>query len=176
MFIRSMTLAVPLLPAVGFVKPAMAGGLDDATIYAIFDQANMADIATGRLGFKKSDSPEIQALAKMVVTDHSAVQHMGRELAAKFGMLGTPPDGDPSWGDLTKALADLDRLSGKAFDAAYLRYEIAFHAAVIAAIETTLLPAIRNDEFKTLVETVLPGFRKHMAMTKDVADKLGVAY
>jgi len=107
--------------------PAQAGtGLDDETIYAIFDQANMADISTGRLGWKKAHAPEVKALAKMVVSDHSAVQQMGRELAQGLGYIGTPPDGDNSLADQAQTLAKLDGLSGPEFDRAYLLHEIAF--------------------------------------------------
>ncbi|MCW2307015.1 DUF4142 domain-containing protein [Rhodobium gokarnense] len=156
--------------------PAVAGDLDDETIFAIFDQANMADIATGRLGWKKGESEEVRALAKMVVTDHSAVQRMGRDVAAKMGVLGTPPDGDGSWAAQAAALEKLDKLSGREFDEAYLRYEIAYHTAVIEAIETTLLPAIEDADFKALVEKVLPGFKHHLAATRQAADAMGVGY
>jgi len=156
--------------------PAHAGGtLDDETIYAIFDQANMADISTGRLGWKKAAAPEVKALAKMVVTDHTAVQQMGRELAQSLSFIGTPPDGDSSLVDQAQTLAKLDSLSGPEFDRAYLLHEIAFHQAVIDAVKGTLLPSIKNPQFKNLVANVLPGFEHHLAATKDVARKLNIA-
>jgi len=167
-------LAVTLF--VGAQPSVAASTLNDATIFAIFDQANMADIATGRLGWKKSRTLEVRNLAKMVVTDHSAVQHMGRQLASDLGIIGTPPDGDASWGSQAQALAKLDALSGRAFDEAYLRYEIGYHTAVIGAIKSTLLPSIKNPQFKALVQKVLPGFEKHLTHTKAAADKLGVSY
>ena len=71
--------------------PANAGSLNDDTIFAIFDQANMADIATGRLGWKKGQSDDVRMLAKMVIVDHSNVQQMGRDVATKIGVFGTPP-------------------------------------------------------------------------------------
>ena len=58
-----------------------AGVLDDATILAIYDQANAADIVTGRLGAKYGASEEVRALGRMVASDHAAVQfvclHLG---------------------------------------------------------------------------------------------------
>ncbi|CCQ75017.1 DUF4142 domain-containing protein [Magnetospira sp. QH-2] len=156
--------------------PGSAGTLDDATIFAIFDQANMADIATGRLGYKHGNTEEVRALAKMVVTDHTAVQQMGRDLAKEMGILGTPPDGDQSWADQAKSLKMLASMAGPDFDAAYLRYEVGYHTAVINAINTVLLPAIKNEKFKALVVKVLPGFEHHLAATKAAADKLGVTY
>lgn len=154
---------------------AMAGGkLDDATILAIFDQANQTDISTARLGVKYGHSKEVRELAKMVTTDHEAVQQMGRDLAKKMGVIPNPPDNDSSVEAQAKAIATLQAKAGPDFDQAYLRYEIAFHQAVIDAVKGTLLPAIKNEELKKLVKDVLPGFEHHLAATKGAARKLGI--
>lgn len=153
---------------------ANAGGkLDDATILAIFDQANMADISTGRLGLKKGHSEEVKTLARMVVNDHSEVQHLGRELAHKLDVVPLPPDNDRSVENQAKALALLDSKSGVEFDKAYLLHEIAFHQSVIDAIQTSLLPAAKSPQLKALIEKVLPGFQHHLSATKAAAKKLG---
>jgi len=153
---------------------ALAAPLDDATILAIFDNANMADIRTARLGVEKAHSAEVRALAKMVAADHEAVQQMGRDLAHRLGLIPTPPDGDASVEAEAKALAALQVQSGPAFDRAYLLHEIAFHQGVIDAIRGTLLPAIADPDLKALVVKVLPGFEHHLAETKATALKLGV--
>ena len=152
-----------------------AAALDDATILAIFDQANAADIVTGRLGAKYGASAEVRALARMVATDHVAVQQMGRDLAKKLGLMPTPPDNDTSAADCARTVALLQSKTGAEFDKAYLQHEVAFHQSVVDAIKGTLLPAIKNHELRTLMQTVLPGFEHHLAATKAVAVKLGVS-
>ncbi len=173
--IKSIAFAAATLIGI-HASSVTAAPLNDETIFAIFDQANMADIATGRLGWSKSQNPEVRKLAKMVITDHSAVQHMGREIAKELNILGTPPENDQSWAAQAAALSKLSALSGEEFDTAYLRHEIAYHTAVIDAINTTLLPSIQNPKFKALVIKVLPGFKHHLAATKSAADKLGISY
>jgi putative membrane protein len=154
---------------------ARAGGkLDDATILAIFDQANSMDISTGWLGAKFGNSQEVRALGRMVATDHVAVRQMGRDLAKKLGIVPTPSDRDTSAVDHAKTVSFLQAKSGAEFDRAYLQHEIAFHQSVIAAVKETLLPAISNGELKKLVRDVLPGFEHHLAATKAAARKLGV--
>lgn len=154
---------------------AVAGGkLDDATILAIFDQANSADISTGWLGAKYGNSEEVRALGRMVATDHVVVQQRGRDLAKKLGIIPTPPDQDTSAAEHAKTVSLLQSKSGPEFDKAYLRHEIAFHRSVIDAITKTLLPAIKNSELKSLVKDVLPGFEHHLAATKAAAKKLGI--
>lgn len=168
----ALILGHALAPMPAAAEPA----LNDETIFAIFDQANTADITTGRIGWKNGHSEDVRDLALMVVRDHTAVQGMGRELAAELNLVGTPPSGDRSLTDLARTAERLVVLVGPDFDAAYLRYEIAFHAAVIAAVKTQLLPAIRDARFRALVAEVLPGFEKHLAMTKQAAGRLGITY
>ena len=164
-------IVVCLLPSHG---AGAAAALDDATILAIFDQANAADIVTGRLGAKYGASAELRALAAMVVTDHVAVQQMGRDLAKKLKLIPTPPDNDSSVADCAQAVALLQSKRGTEFDKAYLKYEMTFHQSVVDAIKGTLLPAIKNHEVRNLMNTVLPGFEQHLAATKAVAMKMGV--
>lgn len=148
--------------------------IDDATIFAIFDQANSADIYIGLLGAKHGHSEEVRALGRMAASDHMAVQQMGRDLAKKLGIIPTPPDNDTSVLDQAKTISHLQETSGAEFDKAYLRNEIAFHQSVIDAVKGTLLPAIHNSEFKKLINDVLPGFEQHLAATVATAKKLGV--
>lgn len=172
--IRTALAAVFVCGALGAGSAMADDKLDDATILAIFDQANAADIWTARLGVKRGHSAEVKELATMVARDHEAVQQMGRDLARKLGVIPSPPDNDGSAEAQAKAIAALQTKSGRDFDQAYLRHEIAFHQSVIAAVKQTLLPAIRNDELRNLVTKVLPGFEHHLAATKEAARKLGV--
>jgi len=157
-----------------FAAPETADELSGANILAIFDQANMADIQTARLGYKKGRSDDVKALAMMVMTDHEAVQQMGRDLGSRLGLIAEPVDNDTALANHSKAYGALQALSGDAFDAAYLKHEIAFHQTVIDAINAVLLPSIEAPEFRELVVTVLPGFEHHLAETKRVAAELGV--
>jgi putative membrane protein len=170
-FLPAALIAVSVLVASSAIAQAK---LDDATVFAIFDQANDTDIRTGRLGVKLGHSDEVRALGKMVIADHEAVQQMGRDLARKLGITPVPPANDTSAESLAKAVASLQSKSGAEFDRAYLRYEISYHQSVIDAIKGTLLPAVKNDEFKALITKVLPGFERHLAETKAAASKLGV--
>lgn len=89
-------LSILLVLGLGGAEVMAGAKLDDATILAIFDEANMADISTGRLGLKKARSEEVKTLARMVVTDHEHVQHLGREVAHEIGVVPLPPDNDKS--------------------------------------------------------------------------------
>ncbi|AHG93201.1 protein of unknown function DUF4142 (plasmid) [Gemmatirosa kalamazoonensis] len=146
--------------------------LDDATIVAIFDAANTADIETGQLAAERGHTKEVRDFGAMLVRDHKMVRQQGRDLAKKLGVTPTPPKNDASATDHEAAMQRLRVLHGAAFDHAFLQHEVAFHKAVIDAIQSTLLPAIKNAEVKDLVVKVAPAFQAHMIAAQNLDKQL----
>jgi putative membrane protein len=168
-----MVVAASLTNTPGSTALAQDPSLDDATIVAIFDAANTVDIETGALAAKRASTPAVRGFGGMLARDHKMVRQQGRDLAAKLKVTPTPPKDDQSAKDHAAAMASLRALEGVEFDRAFLRHEVAFHQAVIDAINGTLLPAMQNGELKALVERVAPAFQAHMAMARELEKKLG---
>lgn len=154
---------------------APAPALDDATIAAIFDAANTRDIATAGLAAGRAAHPEVRELARAFVHDHRAVRQQGRDLARRLGLTPTPPKDDPAARDHAEAMRTLRALRGEAFDRAWLEHEVAYHQAVIQAVQQTLAPAITNPELKAFVLKVAPAFQGHLAAARKLAEKYGAA-
>jgi putative membrane protein len=163
-------LACLLLPLLAATPSApVAPPLTDAGILAIFDQVNGFDIETARMGVIRGHSEAVRSLAADVLRDHSMVQQMARDLASHAMIAYRVPTGDESERAHAAAMKELGGLSGSAFDAAYLKHEIAFHDGAIHAVREVLLPAATSPELKTLLNTVLPGFEHHLEMTREAA-------
>jgi putative membrane protein len=152
-----------------------APALDDATIVAIFDAANTADIETGSLAAEKGSTAAVREYGAMLARDHKAVRQRGRDLAAKLGVTPTPPADDAGAQAHAAAMKSLRGKSGAAFDRAFLEHEIAFHQSVIDAVESTLLPAIDNEEVRALVVQVAPAFEAHKVRAQQLLDAMGDA-
>jgi len=150
-------------------KPA-APALDDATIVAIFDAANTFDMETGALAAKKGSTQAVRDLGKQLTGDQTTVRQQGRDLATHLHVTPTPPKDFPLVGAHADAMKKLTALDGKAFDKAFLEHEVAFHKAVIDAVTTTLLPALRNQDVKDLVTRVAPAFTAHMMAAQHLLD------
>jgi putative membrane protein len=155
-------------PAAQDQQPA----LDDPTIVAIFDNANTADIETGKLASEQGHSNEVRQFGAMLARDHAMVRQQGRDLAKKLGVTPTPPAGDQSSKDQAALIRRLSGLHGAEFDRAFLQREIQFHKDVIAAVKTTLLPAIKNEELRALVVKVAPAFQAHLQMAENLGKQL----
>jgi putative membrane protein len=161
-------LALGLAPS----TQAQAAKLDDPTIVAIFDAANTWDIETGKLAERKGTTKEIREFGAMLARDHAVVRGQGRDLAKKLGVTPTPPKNFGMAKDHAAAMASLRGKSGRAFDRAFLAHEAAYHKAVLDAVSTTLMPALRNQEVKDLVTKVAPAFQAHMLAAQQKLDAM----
>jgi len=151
---------------------ARAARLDDATIVAIFVAANTADIETGALGAERGQNKEVREFGRMLADVHKAVLQKGGELAGKLGVTPTPPKDDHSAADHAAVMKKLQGLSGAAFDRAFLEHERAYHAAVLSALNTTLIPAIQNKELKDFVVSLVPAFEAHRLQAENLGKKV----
>lgn len=168
-----LALLAMSLNGVAVRAQATGGGLDDPTIVAIFDAANTWDIESGALAAKQGTTKEIRDFGAQLERDHTHVRQLGRDLAKKLGVTPTPPEDFAMAKDHATAMRRLRGASRTAFDREFLEHEIAYHKAVIDALNNTFLPAIRNDQLKALVKDVVPAFNAHLQMAQHLLDTLG---
>lgn len=173
-FGRLVAAAALVVAPLALSQPAaaQAAKLDDPTIVAIFDAANSWDIETGELATKKGTTKEVRDFGAMLSRDHAAVRKMGRDLAAKLGVTPTAPKNFGMAKDHASAVTKLQGAKGVAFDRAFLQHEVAFHKAVMDAMDSTLIPSLKNEEVKNLVKKVEPAFNAHMLAAQNLLDKM----
>jgi putative membrane protein len=152
---------------------ASAQSVTDAQIAAIVVTANQVDIDAGKLAASKTNTAEVKKFGQQMITDHTAVNKQATALVTKLKV--TPEDNSTSQnlkagGD--KNIANLKDLKGAAFDKAYIDNEIAYHQAVIDAIDKTLIPSAQNAELKALLVKVRPAFVAHMEHAKMIQSSL----
>ena len=153
---------------------AFAQAPNDAQIAAIVVTANQVDIDAGKFAQSRSQAKGVKAFAQQMVTDHTAVNKSAVDLVTKLKV--TPEDNDTARG-LKKGgddnLAQLKTQSGAAFDKAYVDHEVAYHEAVIEALDKTLIPSAKNSELKALLEKSRPAFVAHLEHAKHLQASLG---
>lgn len=152
--------AICLLSTSAFAQGAK---LTDPQIAHIAYTAGVIDVAAAKQALSKSKNKEVIAFAKDMVRDHGAVNKQALDLVNKLKV--TPEDNDTSR-SLAKQAADkqteLAKLSGAAYDKAYVANEVAFHKAVDGALAKLLIPSSSNAELKSLLETGLKIFEGHL--------------
>lgn len=162
--------AAPLLVA---APAAAANAPTDPQIAHIAYTAGTIDIAAAKQALAKSRNKAVRSFAQEMVRDHQAVNAKALALVKK---LHVTPQPNPTSTSLTTSAAAtrarLNRLSGAAFDRAYVDNEVTYHQTVNGALESTLIPNAKNDQLKSLLQTGLSLFREHQAHAEQVAKEL----
>jgi putative membrane protein len=166
MLLRSLAVAAAILMPMA----AHAEAPTDPQIAHIAYTAGQIDIAAAKMAEKKSTNPDVTAFAAEMERDHTAVNDKALALVKKLGV--TPEDNATSQSLNAAATAkakQLERLSGAAFDKAYIQNEVAYHKTVNGALEKTLIPSAHNAELKSLLETGLKLFQSHQEHAEHLA-------
>jgi putative membrane protein len=168
-----MTGVLAALLLASGVAAAQGAKPTDPQIAHIAYTAGQLDIEAAQLALKKSKNKEVVAFANDMARDHKAVNDKALALVKKLKV--TPQDNDTSKA-LSKQAADkraeLSKLSGAAFDKAYIANEVAYHKTVNTALEKTLIPSASNAELKDLLTTGLKIFQGHQQHAEHVAAEL----
>lgn len=162
---QSVCASITLLATL-FVSPALAQTnpkLSNPEVASVAVVANQIDISYAEIAKKKSKDAEVLKFAQTMINDHNAVIAQAAALAKKLGV--TPKDNAVS----QKLLADAEKTkkalrskSGNAFNKAYVDNEVAYHKAVIGAVEGLLIPETDNAELKELLQNVVPALKAHL--------------
>jgi putative membrane protein len=171
-----MKLSAIVIAGLLFAPAAVASaqGVTDAQIAHIVVTANQIDIDAGKLAKTQSTNAEVKKFADTMVTDHTGVNKSATELVTKLKV--TPEDNPTSQSlkkDADANLKKLKGLNGAAFDKAYVDNEVAYHQAVIDALDKTLIPGAKNAELKALLVKVRPAFVSHLEHAKHLQSSLG---
>jgi putative membrane protein len=147
--------------------------LSDAEVASVAVVANQIDISYGEIAKERSKNEDILKFAETMISDHKAVIAQAAALVKKLGV--TPKDNAVSQkllADAEKTKKELLSKSGKAFNKAYIDNEVAYHKAVIAAVENLLIPETENKELKELLQNVVPALKTHLEHAIMVQNKI----
>jgi putative membrane protein len=156
------TVFIACAIAAPFASAQTAISKADSDRLVAIAQANIAEIATGKLAVEKSTNSDIKQFAQMMIDDHSkGLADTQKLAAAKNITLPTEPD------DAHKQIAaELKQLSGSAFDKAYVsKAGVQDHVKVHAALKNDIANA-KDADVKALATKLEPIVAHHEAMAK----------
>lgn len=170
---RLLAAAAAIALTAAAATAAVDTGPSDAEIAHIAYTAGAIDVAAARQALAKTHNKQVKSFAAVMLRDHEAVNQQALALVKKLGV--TPADNATS-----KALAKqagethdrLAKLTGAAFDHAYLQNEVAFHKTVNGALKDALIPSADNGDLKALLETGLTLFGEHQTHAEHLAAEL----
>jgi putative membrane protein len=171
----SLLKSAVVAAAVGFAAAsAMAQGKPtDPQIADIAYTAGQIDIEQAIDALKRTENNAVMSFAEEMVRDHLAVNDKVLKLLRKLKvrMQGNETS-RTMYQEARLKREELRALSDTAFDKAYAENEVAYHEAVIGALESTLIPAAQNDQLKSLLETGVKIFKEHKKHAEKLVDEL----
>ena len=144
----------------------------DANIFALFDEANMADSAGGALAATKGTSSALRDFGKRMTRDHHTLRAQGEVLAKKLKITPTPPADDNQVADAQKTMDNLNSTAkGKDFDKAYMDGEVEGHKKVLE-LATKAFAQAQSTELKNLIQKATPTIKGHLDLAESVQKNL----
>ncbi len=169
----AVTLAMTAVLQAQSPAPAPAPDLTDPEVAHVAVTANSIDIEMAKLVPSHTRNAAVSKFATTMITDHSAVNGQAAALATKLGV--TPKDNAVSQSlqsGAAQARSTLEPLHGAAFDRAYMDREVAYHQAVLDAIDKVLIPTTENAELRKLLVDVRPAIAMHLELAKQIRSQL----
>ncbi len=158
-------------PALGYAqaaaKPATAtttASLSKADQKIVMDMAmaNMAEVEAGKMAVGKTQNADVKTFAQKMIDDHTKALADVTALAQSKGVT-LPTELDATH---KKMAAKLDKLSGDAFDKAYMKDAgVSDHTKVHAKLKGFASKA-KDADVKALASKMLPTVEEHLTMAK----------
>jgi len=162
----------PVKPAVQADHGKPAGGLAtaDATFVKKAADGGMAEVALAKLAQTKTANAEVKAFAQKLEQDHSKANDELKTLAeAKHVTLPSAPSKMHAAKE-----AQLSKLSGAAFDRAYVADMLADHKKDVAEFERQSTHAADAD-VKAFAAKTLPTLKEHLQQVEQLSKSVGRA-
>jgi len=149
-------------------KPATASTMDQK--FAVkAAQGGIAEVMCSQLAEGKSHNIRVLAVAHRMVKEHTAANKELKTVAGRKGM-ALPKMTDSMH---IAAYRKLSRLSGSAFDKAYMAGQEKDHAATIKLFETEIAMG-QDKDLSAFASENLPAIEDHTRMIFQVGSSLGV--
>jgi putative membrane protein len=129
---------------------------------------NFLEVSLARLAERKAQSSRVKQLAEQIALDHNRIQDDWLAMAAKNG----PPIKAGIGKNHRAKLEKLQKLSGRAFDRAYMTMEVQNHKDYIDYFEKEGRSA-HSSQVRELVNRDLPTLRSHFLGAKEVGAEVG---
>lgn len=143
----------------------------DANIFAILDEANMADSSAGSIAATKGTNSAVRDFGKRMMRDHHTLRAQGQALAKKLDITPAPPADDPLASDVQTYTQTLTSTAkGKDFDKAYIDGEVDVHKKVLD-IATKAAAQTQNTELKNLIQKAAPVIQGHLDLAESIQKK-----
>ncbi len=168
--IRTITLAFISFAAAPFAgaQGPMAVAGEDLVFLQKAAAGGTAEVQLGQLAQQRGTAPAVKDFAQRMVTDHTKVNDRLQSLAADKGVAVTGALEQKDQALYTR----IAKLSGDAFDKAYMSAMIADHTEDVSDFRKESQSA-RDAQIRSFASSTLPTLEEHLRMAKQIGVQVG---
>ena len=160
-FISALALGVAL-SAPAFAQNKMDN--DDISALKQLVQANLTEVAAGKMAQEKAQSPDVKNFGQKMVTDHGKMAEELKALAKKKDV-AAPQDANLK--DMAQ-MKLMERKSGAEFDKDYMEHMVKDHEKDVKDTENIAAKA-KDPQLKSAVQQANAKIREHLQMAQRLA-------
>ena len=147
---------------------AKAGAVPDAQFVTKAAQGNLAEVALGKLATEKGQSDDVKKFGQKMVDDHSKAQQDLEGVASKNNW-NVPKDVSA---EQRAEQQKLEKLSGAAFDRAYVQMMVKDHTMDVAEFKKEAASTSANSDLKDFATRTYPTLEDHLTQIKAIHDSM----
>lgn len=170
MFVLLAALAVTTVGGTGAALAAVQPSAQDNSWIIAAHQANLAEIATGKMAQDKGTSAVVKDLGERFVTDHTKLDDSLKTLA---GDLNVNVPAEPNAEQKAAAQKLSDTAAGADFDKMWIQQQLAAHAKSMAATQQQIDKG-EAAQVKQAAEQAMPIITAHHEALMKAAPNFGV--
>jgi putative membrane protein len=149
--------------------------LSDRKIVDVVSVINQGEVNQGILAVQKGTAEEVKVYAKKMIVEHA---RMNFELALTLGELNISKKcsrlSRKLERRLNRILVRLSKKEGVEFDRGYIKSQIRLHKRTVRLLERVLIPNLRLEPLKQLLEKALPMIVEHQKEAVTIGHNIGV--
>lgn len=151
-----------------------SGNMSAANIASMIGLSNGSEIAQGKLAQDKATNGDVKAFAKMMVSDHEAMQKSLDSLATAKNVTPQPPAQADQFRQMdTQTMATLNSAAkGSAFDKAYMDAQVAAHQKTLNDLQS-FSGSAPDPDLKALIDQAIPKVQAHLDRAQQLQSKVG---
>jgi len=147
---------------------AKAGAVSDSQFVTKAAQGNMAEVALGKMATEKSQNDDVKKFGQMMVDDHSKAEQELEGVASKNNLQVPKEVGAEQKAEQQR----LEKLSGAAFDRAYMQIMVKDHVKDVAEFKKEAANTSANSDVKDFATRTYPTLDNHLTHAKAVHDAM----
>ena len=156
----AVALALPAILAVGQEKSAKLTAKDTAFIMEAAD-GGMAEVELGKVAAQNAQRDDVKQFGQQMVSDHGKANDNLKSVASKLQV----PVSDKLSAKHQGLVDKMSKMTGPAFDNAYVPEMVSDHEKDIAEFEKAR-NQVTNEDLKKFIDETIPVMKEHLEMAK----------